>query len=205
MSLGEIDINNIDSDLKDAYVDRFGSTEDLAEVYAFFRAEYLGFQGESDIQELTSTQVTDIKDQGYWDSYIQGGDPFGFHRVQLAASDDDKGLEVVWEVYSSLIQLLNAIQQSAVSLASGVEYRTKTQEAFNNKISSIDPSTGSTSAKIKKQQQIQNLRSARDVESSKAQQWSTALEAANEASSTQSQLLTAIIEQMGGIVSAIFR
>ena len=188
---------------------------ELNRIYDYFTDEYLGSTGgdyDPDSSDLTAAQVTDVLDSNtYWNDYISGGDPFGFHKVsasaiaQALAQESGDGLIVIWRLFDKLIELLQAIQGSTIALAEGALYTTKTQRAFTDKMALIDPGVASAEESSRRQQQIENLRGFRTAERDASKQWTSAMNASNDASQGQTSILTTIMQQMSGLISAIFR
>ena len=232
----------ITEDFTTAYGLKPGLLEaDIGEIYSYFVNEYrgsIGVESGSDLISATTGEVLtdDEKDAQLlteWGAFLDGGDPFGFHSVgvelaEIIAVESSDRLEVIWTLFEKLIDLLEAIQGAAISLAGGVEYKTETQSALTTEISGLDPSADKyrtallvdyeedgalntegqsllRSEQVRVQQKIENLRSLRTAERDHSKDWSSSLSTSNEATQGQSQILTTIMQQMSGLISAIFK
>jgi len=218
----------IDDEFKADFYDIYGESkpavkdEDYDKTKGYFKKEYDATRTEGETP--LDYAVTFTEDQSpleeQWDSYLRGGDPFGLHKLGassvvegLADLSNDR-LSVIWELFEKLVSLTRSIQNSAISLAEGAEYSNKTQAALISKTSEIDPSNygggsddtaGQSAYTTRAQSQIDNLNALRTIESGEGDQWTSAMQSATQSAQSQSQLLSLIVSQMSGIVSAIFR
>ena len=200
------------------------SDTDFETIHTYFYYEYLGskglsYEGGTLVGTVGSDETERANVLAKWNSYIAGGDPFGYHNIgtsalfEAASWRSSVDLSIVWDLYDKLIELLEAIQNAAISLSDGVKYTTQTQKAITDEMSAIQFPTSDThpeaedrqEAQAAAQQKLDNLRALRSVEKDTSKQWSSSMSGANEASQQQTQILSALVQQMSSLVSTIFR
>lgn len=120
-------------------------------------------------------------------------------------------LAILWQVFALITSMVQSIQKVTAISAQRLGYLTNLQQAYTNLINSIptflngqpfsSDDTGPINAK--NQAFAQNLRSYSDLVGSASKSLQSNVSALNDATNTQANLITSIIQQMSTLISAI--